>query len=419
MPSIISDAAVGCSRDKLQFGRYVDPLLSLFSDEFAETPFTVGIFGSWGSGKSSLLKMLNERLENDPYKGRFICVNFNPWIHRGEENMLIPLLHTLRDELNESKWEKFKGSAEKIGNVLVRLAGDAILKHFTADAVSLEDIEKIEEKYDKQRGRVTSEMRKLHKTLQHEVTTIHNDRNTRLIFFIDDLDRCEPDEIIDLLESVKLFFDLEHAFIVLAIDKEVIDRGVEIRYSKFRFARDRKLSLGAEYLEKMVQLPLHLYPPSTAQVGQFMDDFGPADDVKKLLPLLNQIIVPNPRKIKRVLNILEVTTQIAGATPGVASLDPGLLARLAVLRVQGGDLYGEILRLPELLIGLEGCYAAKQLYRLEADDDWKDFGVNRARVQDLCKTYYLSQPWLQPLFRDAGFAKAKPQLGQYLSMIGA
>lgn len=419
MPSIISDAAVGCSRDMLQFARYVDPLITLFDDGYAETPFTVGIFGSWGSGKSTLLKMLNERLENEPYKGRFICVNFNPWIYRGEENMLIPLLHTLRDELSESKWEKFKESAERIGNVLVRLAAGVILKHVTAEAVSLESIEKIEEQYNKERGRVTSEMRKLHETLQHEVTRIHNDGKTRLIFFIDDLDRCEPDEIINLLESVKLFFDLEHAFIVLAIDKEVIDRGVEIKYSKFRFAKDRKLSLGAEYLEKMVQLPLYLYPPSTDQVSFFMDAFGPADDVKKLLPLLKQVILPNPRKIKRVLNILEVTRQIATATPGLASLDSGLLARLAVLRVQSGDLYGEILRLPELLIGLEGCYAAKQLYRVDADDDWKDFGVNRTRVQELCKTYYLSQPWLQPLFREAGFAKIKQQLGQYLSMVGA
>jgi hypothetical protein len=53
-------------------------------------------------------------------------------------------------------------------------------------------------------------------------------------------------DIIDLLESIKLFLDVEHIVHVLAVDKDVIDRGVEIKYSKFSFAPERKASLGAE-----------------------------------------------------------------------------------------------------------------------------------------------------------------------------
>src|SRR5690349_19168436 len=94
----LSDFSVGIQNDLLNFRRYVDPLISILTSENPQTPFTIGIFGPWGGGKSSLLMMLKERLETD-YPEEFVCVDFNPWIYRNEPNLLVPLLHTLNDTL--------------------------------------------------------------------------------------------------------------------------------------------------------------------------------------------------------------------------------------------------------------------------------------------------------------------------------
>jgi predicted KAP-like P-loop ATPase len=195
---VVSDAIAQTSRDLLHFERYVAPLTAIFADPDAETPFTVGIFGTWGSGKSTLIRMLNEKLEQE-YIDRFVRVDFNPWVHRNEPNMLVPLLHTLQDALLEDRGNRFRESAAKIGNVLLRLGADFLLRHLTADAVSLEKLESLEEDWKEQRGKVISEIRQLHKTLQQEVNNIAA-RGARVILFIDDLVRFQPTEMIDLLE---------------------------------------------------------------------------------------------------------------------------------------------------------------------------------------------------------------------------
>lgn len=420
--SIITDAPVGPEHDLLQFDRYCQPLISIFTNEYAQTPFTIGVFGSWGSGKSTLLRMLSDRLEKD-YPDRFVRVQFDPWVHRREPNMLVPLLHTLQDTLEEDKLQRFGESARKIGSVLLRLGADALLKTFTADVASLEKLETLEEKYLQERGKVQSEMRKLRKTLQDEANAVAKaaDKKGRIIFFIDNLDRCGPDEIIDVLESVKLFLDLEHIFIVLAVDREVIDRGIEVKYSKFKFARDRKSALGAEYLEKIVQLPLQLFPLQSSQVRSFMEALAPAQTALDQLDLLERIVLPNPRKIKRILNIVAVTGVMMKTLSSLGALKPDLVARLVVLQVQTPELYGEVVKQPDLLVALERVYAETDKNRIRVDQpgDFADFGDRRESIQALCRQYYRPEGFVANLFRGANFSAVQSNLPIYLSMLGA
>ncbi|WP_172838128.1 KAP family P-loop NTPase fold protein [Terriglobus roseus] len=428
--SILSDAAVGSTRDYLSFERYTDPLIEILSDPNAETPFTVGIFGAWGSGKSSLLQMLDEKLEAKDPKG-FVRVHFNPWVYRGEKNILIPLLHTLQDTLEEDVMHRFTESAKKIGDVLLRLGADVLLKRLTADSVSLEKLEKLEAKYLEHKGQVESQIRKLRLTLQAEADNIAA-KGARLVFFVDDLDRCEPEEIINLLESIKLFLDLKNVFVVLAVDKEVIDRGIEVKYSAFQFEKSRKLAVGAEYIEKMVQLPLQLYPLHKKQILWFMNRFGPGEAVKPHLSLLESIVLPNPRKIKRILNILAVSSHIADQTQGIENLDRSLLARLAVLQVQAGDLYSQIVRMPDALFAFDGLAADPPTFDVHNPGTFARFGARRDAIVQLCKDYYRPESFLSALFRGdeitvggkkstpGAFSNLRPDdLSMYLSMLGA
>lgn len=436
--SILSDAPVSSNRDLLAFDRYIEPIIEILSSDYTETPFTIGVFGTWGSGKSTLLKMLDEQLEKS-YTGRFVRVHFNPWIHRREDNILLPLLHTLQDALVADKTSRFVESAHKIGDVLLRLGADVLLKRLTADAASLDRIEDLEKKYLERQGRVTSETRKLRQTLQKEADEISRN-GAKLIFFIDDLDRCEPDEIIALLEAVKLFLDLQNVFVILALDKEVIDRGIEVKYHDFGFDKDRKFALGAEYIEKMIQLPLQLYPLRKEQVRRFIEACGPSEEILSRIALLETIILPNPRKIKRILNILSVSSNIASHTSGLENLDRNILARLAVLQVQASDLYWQIVRMPEALFAFSGLAATPPAFNLATPGSFTRFGAQRSAVVELCTRFYQPGTFLSALFsgdpatgsdgvvtRPGAFDKLDPskdgvdagKLPVYLSMLGA
>lgn len=402
-------------KDYLDFKRYLDPLVSLLTNPSTETPFTVGIFGTWGSGKTSLLKLLDARLQRE-HKDRFLRVWFNPWVHRAEPNLLVPLLHALHDSLDAQPTNLFKESAKKIGSVLFRLGAGILLKHLTAEAASLEDLDKLEEQYLQTYGRVESEMRNLQQTLQAEATKLAKD-GTKLVLFVDDLDRCEPGQIIDLLEAIKLFFDLEHLFIFLAVDKEVVDRGVQIKYKDFEFAKERAAAVGAEYLEKMVQLPLTLFPLHRQQVEGFVTKLNPPAAIQQHLPLLRELLDPNPRKIKRVLNILTVISHVKAGTKALQNLKDDLIVRLIVLQVQSGELFNEVVKYTDLLVALEATYMG----RLKPDDEegYHNFYGNRAElVQKFCKKHYRPGSYLTSLFKDEPFKSVAMVLPSYFAMFG-
>lgn len=98
----------------------------------------------------------------------------------------------------------------------------------------------------------------------------------RLVVLVDDLDRCLPEKAIQVLESVKLFLNVSGFSFVLAVDDEVVERGIAYRYRDYRladkdggFLGDVPIS-GTQYLEKIVHLPLHLPRWTTEKARAFL-----------------------------------------------------------------------------------------------------------------------------------------------------
>jgi hypothetical protein len=409
--SVLSDAPSGQADDRLQFSRYVEPLTEVIMNDATQTPFTVGVFGAWGSGKSSLLEMIDQKLASD-HDQEVVRVHFNPWVYRREPNILIPLLHTLEDTLAQDRRSRFIESARTIGALAAKLSAGVLLGRLSSGAVSFANLNDLIAQYVKQRQETESEMSKLRATLQQQADTIH-DKGARLVFFIDDLDRCEPNEIIDLLESIKLFLDLRNVFIIIAIAKDVVDRGVAFKYRDFAFTKDKVLAVGDEYLDKMIQLPLYLLPIDSSAVGQFMGGFDLPEDVQAQIALLQSIVSPNPRRIKRVLNTCAVTYAIIRRSPGLQDLRPDLIARLAVLRLQSPDLYAAITRDPELLAALEMTYRGKL-----QDSFAAAFGPERAEsMMKAAAEFRGKQEYLEKVFSDSTFAQVSNDLQRYLTML--
>ncbi|NNN32187.1 AAA family ATPase [Streptomyces sp. S3(2020)] len=413
---LVSDAPVGRAMDGLGLIQYVGPLARVIVSEATETPFTVGIFGPWGSGKSSLLRMIAETLEAD-YPERTIRVDFNPWVYRNEPNMLLPLLHTLQDTLSDDRSQRFSQTVRRLGSVISTLTANIVLGKVSGGSVKLDDIKNAAEEYSKARGLVESEMRRLRSTLQAEADRLA-ESGVRLVILIDDLDRCEPDEIVDLLESMKLFFDLRNIFVVMAIAKDVVDRGVAVRYRDFGFTTEKVIEIGNEYLDKMIQLPLYLSTFNAPTIGAFIAGLNLPPDLAPHIELLQKIVYPNPRHIKRVVNLAIFTHAVARDAPGrqVPRLD--LLLRLIVLRIQSPALYRASVARPDLLADLEAVYQD----RLRPDDTdgfTRRHGTELAELaQEGVHQFYGLEPYFEDIFSESSFGEVTGELVDYITMLG-
>jgi hypothetical protein len=189
-----------------------------------------------------------------------------------------------------------------------------------------------------------------------------NQAGYRLVVFIDDLDRCLPEQAIGVLEAIKVFFDARGCVFVLGIDREIIERGIRVRYKEFALS-ERAAAPGVfpvperDYLEKIVQVPFTLPPLAPDAISGFLARRLPAvaglsdEERRQVADLMTTGLLRNPRKVKRSFNIfrLHLTLDRAHGRQTAA----GLIAKLTVIQSSFADLYERIAREPTLLRSIE------------------------------------------------------------------
>ena len=84
-----------CQADKLDTARFAEVIAS--AAHHTETPFTIGIFGKWGQGKTSVLKQAESLIAGN-YKDD-VTVWFNAWQYEQEEVPIVPLILTIAEAL--------------------------------------------------------------------------------------------------------------------------------------------------------------------------------------------------------------------------------------------------------------------------------------------------------------------------------
>lgn len=212
-----------------------------------ETPFTIGVYGRWGSGKTSFMRLLEAQLRI----GGFKTFWFDAWKYENETSLLIPLLSKLCSELGPT--EKIVREIKKLSVAVVSTGATAVadifLKTMTLDTVKRSDIEKQLEAAEKRYTSWVSEVDKLGEDFKELVFKI-KDGSPSLVIFIDDLDRCLPDNTIKLIENIKHFLSVEGCIFVLGVDNEVLSNAIQQRYASSIAAN--------EYLEKIINLPVHV-----------------------------------------------------------------------------------------------------------------------------------------------------------------
>lgn len=371
-----------------------------FSDDKADASLVIGIFGEWGSGKSNLLQLVHEAFENEgeseaDASAPIVVIPFNPWRYEKEEHLLVPLLKIMQRELlryaeaHQSRLERLGWSKESPKRI-ARFFGVSALAFAKALKVSGEipgvgsaefSFSDFIEKGAEAFGGGTIPPSLLN-TLEsyyfefeqklREITS--GEKPIRLLFLIDDLDRCLPEKAVEMLESIKLFLDVEGCAFVLAVDDEVVERGIIHRYRDYLFqgkqadGSDVVLSkmpiTGTEYLEKIIQLPFRLPLPSPAEIrifllkGKYASLFSPAaaDETGKareaviggrtssadqdvVLNLFVTHIPPVPRKQIRVAELVSLLLELADARGCRDQIKLLPLVKLTMLQLFAPEIY--------------------------------------------------------------------------------
>jgi hypothetical protein len=147
----------------------------------------------------------------------------------------------------------------------------------------------------------------------------------RIVVFVDDLDRCLPRGALDVIESMKLFFDLKGFVFVVGLDEKVVETFVELRYRDLNVGSGteaRSKVRGAEYIKKIFQVPFALAPVSVRELPAFIESAikeaglsaQQASELRTtVLPHLDYIVTDtgvNPRDIKRYINAFTLVRKI-------------------------------------------------------------------------------------------------------------
>nr|WP_308626601.1 P-loop NTPase fold protein [uncultured Eisenbergiella sp.] len=280
--------------DMLFYKPYAE-IVSKIAIETDEDPLTVGIFGLWGAGKSTLLNLIQKNYDG---KDGIICVMVNAWMFENYEDAKIAIMEALLQELEENvpKEElkkKFRGLRKridlfKVGTKVVSTAAPVIASIVTGNPLPLilnlpKDVKEIgdtiknlsdsaqsmRENYlkdvdeEKDDG-VVSNVRKFRKEFEQ---SLQNDDIKRVVVLVDDLDRCQPERIIETLEAIKLFLSVNRTTFIIAADENVIKYSIKQKYPPLD---DFKVELDKEYIEKIIQLPIHIPELSSKDIQNYL-----------------------------------------------------------------------------------------------------------------------------------------------------
>lgn len=359
-------------------------------------PTSIGIFGNWGYGKSSLMLLMQKEVDNEIAKQkeagkewRVLQVRFNGWQYENYESTKYSLIQVLLDSV-ESYLSANKDFFEKLDGLLRRInllkVGVLLFKKYAWSqipseikdqlpsneelkaCIDVDNINKFRAEFENDRTSLfVTSFRKLFESI------IKDAQFKSVIVYIDDLDRCSGERMIDCIEAIKLFLNVEHTAFVLGADERMVELAIKEHYP----VQDRNKSViyspFSDYLEKLIQIPYRLPKLSFGEQAtyimflllkskypnyfdgvlakyyefkdkepfkvytykQFKQDLNGRNipDVEKLLeivPMMNRFLNGTPRQLKRFLNTFDLRLRMVKVA-SMREINEIILAKLMLL----------------------------------------------------------------------------------------
>ena len=278
--------------DYLNFGEVSQIVTEILETE-AMLPVSIGIFGNWGAGKSSLLNLIEQQIK--PHE--WIVIKFDAWLYQGFDDARTALLETIANHLIQAAKNK-ETILQKSKNLLARIDGlrlagwlaegaalaagfptfGLVSKIFGTAQNALDGIQDAtESKQVVETGKeIVDSGRKLiapqkQQTppqqideFRKEYGEILQDLGKKLVIVIDNLDRCLPANAIQTLEAIRLFLFLNRTAFIIAADEEMIRHSVAEHYKDLSYRHQ------IDYLDKLIQIPIRVPKAGVLEIRAYL-----------------------------------------------------------------------------------------------------------------------------------------------------
>ncbi|ELI0634690.1 ATPase [Vibrio harveyi] len=282
------------SLDFLNFSETAESIKDLVTEKEL-MPISVGVFGDWGAGKSTILELTKKSISEE--EEDYIQVHFDAWMYQGYDDAKAALLETIASTLvkqakdNASLSEKakaFAGRVDIIRSLGLLMDGGAALAGvptmggfqklmglFTGGENGELDFSDAKDALDgvkqiakESKGAVSSKKTfsppKEIKEFRQAYSDLLSEFDRPLIVYVDNLDRCSPFNAISTLEAIRLFLFLPNTAFVIAADEDMIRLAVP-EYHKGASQRHQ-----TDYLDKLIQIPVHVPRPGTLEIRAYL-----------------------------------------------------------------------------------------------------------------------------------------------------
>ena len=358
---------------------YQDALIKYI--QLTDTPITIALQGEWGSGKTSLMNLLRWNL-CDVDGAQFFPVWINTWqysLMKTPAQSIISILEGIINQigaLNPShKWDESK---KKIGGLFKKLA--TVGTKVAASTVGV-DGDAVDDLFGNDAGQ--SDILQLKEEISKLVddSLAHNPGKTGFTFYIDDLDRIDPPVAVEILELLKNIFDLPSCIFILAIDYDVVIKGLKPKFGELTDKNEREFR---SFFDKIIQLPFSM-PVASYNIDTFLVDalgkinfFTQAElQDQKLQESVSELarlsVGTNPRSLKRLSNTLSLISIInagiakAGADD-VANRYKVINFGLVCMQIAYPYIYNQLAEEPDFKQWNETIAAKLKLRQLTADE---------------------------------------------------
>ena len=329
--SIIDQPIGSADKDLFQITPYKEALCEFIRN--ADTPITIALQGEWGSGKTSLMHQLRETLAPENGDSQFFSVWINTWQHMllsGAESSVCGILKSIVAQIGrQAKSDKTKKSAE-VAKAMARSLFQGLM-NAAGSMVGIKDagtevVKAVDQHNGHKNDSGESDISELKKSIGNLIADVISDsgKGKKFLFFIDDLDRIDPPVAVNVLEILKNVFDLENCIFILAIDYDVVVKGLKPKFGELTNKNEREFR---SFFDKIIQLPFSM-PVKAYKINEFLDQALRSigyvtldDNSPKTLKELEEItkiaqisIGTNPRALKRLTNTLSLIQIIARRT---------------------------------------------------------------------------------------------------------
>lgn len=363
------------------FSVYAETFAKLIADKANQTPLTVAINGEWGSGKTSLMSAIRDLLQQisrdvdqaggDPIFRRCRTVWFNAWKYSSKDAILVALVEEIVAQLMSEGFPKqrlanLRQDGGKLDWSRISNAMDDLVR--SSDATDLSGILKSDSGLLRNLPLLREFERFLDRLIGWSITgktrtsaePSFDDSEGVLVFFIDDLDRCQPNRVAQVLETIKLFMDRPGCVFVIGMDIDIVEKAVKAQYQRIEGFDEHA------YMDKLIQLQFNLPPLRPEHIQGFIQHelIGkPAENpLSRYLEDVSETVEANPRTVKRFMNAFSIQRSLA-ETQGLlqnGTMDEDLLAKWIIISFAFERFADRAIQRPLLIAEMQEAIRANQ-----------------------------------------------------------